>query len=93
MNKTQPRDAAFKETNDLAFAAYAHMQGLKVVKAVEWKRGRAVEYKFTFDDPPTVEDPEGRWDALQIDFVNSEALQFDLSVRTLKKLCKRSYGE
>jgi hypothetical protein len=87
MADKRPREAAFKETNDLAFAAFAHMMGLKVQKAKKWNRGQAIEYKFVFADPPTGQDPEGRWDALLLDFANSQALKFDGSVRTLKRLC------
>ncbi len=86
----RPREAAHRETGDLAFAAFAHMQGLKIVRAQEWRRGSALEFSFTFDDPRTEECPDGRWDELHIAFVNSESSAFDASVRALKKLCKRN---
>ena len=60
MDRKQTRDAAFKETKDLAFASYAHMRGLKIIKATQWKKGTSIEYRFTFSDPPTDESPEGR---------------------------------
>ena len=88
MDRKQTRDAAFKETKDLAFASYAHMRGLKIIKATQWKKGTSIEYRFTFSDPPTDESPEGRWQSLVFDFANSESMNFDSSVRTLKKLCK-----
>jgi hypothetical protein len=75
------REAAYRDTNELALAAYASMRGLEVVKAQRWKKERAIEYKFSFKDP------EGIWDQLRIDFTNSESLKFDLAVRNLKKLC------
>jgi len=84
MTNETPRTVAFKDTNDLGFAAYAHMRGLKVVKAVKWKRERAIEYQFTFDDSGDA------WHQLEIDFANSESLNFDSSVRTLKKLCAKT---
>lgn len=90
MSAKHPREAAFKETRDLAFAAYAHMRGLHIVKATQWNKGTSTEYKFTFNDPPTDENPDGRWEALTFDFANSEAMNFDSSVRALKKLCKSS---
>lgn len=77
-----PRHARERDTKDLALAAYAHMRGLKILRAVECRRGRANEYQFLFDDPA------GEWDQIAVDFTNSEAIRFDNSVRGLKKLCK-----
>lgn len=88
MERNQTREAAYKDTKDLAFAAYAHMRGLRILKAKQWKKGTSTEYTFTFSDPPTDENPEGRWQALVFDFANSESTNFDSSVRILKKLCK-----
>jgi len=83
--QAEPRGARHKETADLAFAAYALQQGLRVVRAREWRRGGsgACEYHFQFDDPTD------RWDQLHVDFANSESAAFDAASRTLKKLCKR----
>lgn len=81
---SQPRQARYKQTRDLAFAAYAHMQGLRVKKAEECRKGNANEYRFSFDDP------DGRWEDLYVSFANSEASRYDNSVRALKKLCKRN---
>lgn len=78
-----PRGAPWRETDDLSFAAFAHMRGLRLLKASEQRRGR-VEYAFTF------EDPSGRWEGLQIEFANSECAQFDASVRTLKQCSRRN---
>ena len=86
MNQTiEPRHARSKTTRDLAFAAYAHMKGLSIMKATECRKGNANEYEFSFDDPSE------RWEDLYVGFTNSEALKFDNSVRSLKKLCKRNY--
>lgn len=85
-----PRQAAYKETGDLAFAAYAHMNGLKIVRAKEWRRGNSLEFQFAFDDPPSADYPDGRWDQFHIDFANSEAARFDSSLRSLKKICRRN---
>ena len=90
MAGVQPRQAAYRETGDLAFAAYAHMMGLKIVRAKEWRKGTSLEFQFTFDDPPVEGHSNGRWDQLHIDFANSEAATFDSSLRSLKKLCKRN---
>jgi hypothetical protein len=70
------------ETTNLAFAAYCHMKGLRICRAQQVRRAGALEYAFA------VEDPDGKWNALRLEFANSEAAQFDDSVRTLKKLCR-----
>jgi len=81
-----PHRTRHRETKDLAFAAWAHLNGLSILKADETRRTHANEYRFIFDDP------NGVWDQLHVDFANSEALKFDHSVRALKKLCKRNTG-
>jgi len=83
---TEPvsNQARAKTTKDLAFAAYAHMAGLAVIRAVEVRRGSVNEYSFLLDDP------ENRWESLFTSFANSESQRFDSSVRALKKLCKRN---
>ena len=68
----------------MALAAFAHMNGFRIVKAEEMKRGRITEYRFT------IEDPEERWDSVCIEYANSEAQKHDASVRALKRLCKRA---
>lgn len=78
----EAQHARQRDTRDLALAAYAHMRGLKILRASECRKGRANEYQFLFDDP------NGEWEQITVDFTNSEALQFDHSVRSLKKLCK-----
>lgn len=80
----EPRHSAQRETGNMALTAYAHMRGFRIVKAEEYRRGQITEYRFT------VEDPDEAWDELCIDFANSEAQRHDASVRTLKRLCKRS---
>lgn len=90
MENKQPREAAFKETSDLAFGAYCHMRGLRIVKVEQWRaKSHALEYKFIFNDPPTDDSENGLWDELLLDFANSEARKFDSSVRVLKQLGKR----
>ena len=69
-----------RETEDLPFAAYAHYRGLKILCASVRLGPNSIRYRFQFDDP------DGRWRQLEIDFANSEARAYDLSVRTLKKL-------
>lgn len=85
----RPREARHRQTENLSFAAYAHMRGLRVVRAQVWRKPTGVRYLFIFDDPPADERPTGSWDALVLDFANSEAQLYDASVRTLKKLCQR----
>lgn len=88
----RPRDARHRQTENLSFAAYAHMRGVRIVRAQVWRRPTGVRYLFIFDDAPTPEYPEGLWESLQLDFANSEAQLYDASVRTLKKLCQRGDG-
>ena len=83
---TDTRQPLHKSTKDLAFAAYAHMEGLAVVRAVEQRNGSLNEYSFMLADP------DGRWETLFTRFANSESQRFDSSVRALKKLCKRNSG-
>lgn len=81
----QPRKATSRETANLSFAAYAFMEGLRVIKASENRsRGGNLEYRFMFDDPGS------RWDDLHFEFTNSEAARYDNAVRTLKQLCRRN---
>jgi len=84
MDEIKPRGAAYKETANLSFAAFAYMKGMRIIRASE-RRGRGnVEYSFGFDDA------EDHWDAILFEFANSEASRFDNAVRTLKQLCKRN---
>jgi hypothetical protein len=87
--EVRPREARHRQTENLSFAAYAHMRGIRVVRAQVWRKPTGVRYLFVFDDPPDAEHPIGAWDALLLDFANSEAQLYDASVRTLKKLCQR----
>jgi hypothetical protein len=63
-------------TKDLALAAFMNLNELEVVRAK--RKGR--DFEFTFRDP------EDRWEALTIEFVNSRCRRYDDSMRTLKKL-------
>lgn len=91
MGDTTTRQAAQKETDDIAFAAYAHMKGLKIISAKEYRQGnRVMEFKFMFEDPPTTDHPNGQWNQLHIDWTNSEARAFDASIWSLKKLCRQN---
>lgn len=66
-------------TRDLALAAFCLEHGLEVVRAT--RRGREFEFLFR--------DPEGRANALAIQFANSPEARFDAAMRALKKLCHR----
>jgi hypothetical protein len=81
--RTKPRNARHRDTRDLAFAGYALMKGYRVLRADQCSAGRAKEYTFTF------EDPEGSWEALHVEYVNSESAAYDNAIRSLKKLCHR----
>jgi hypothetical protein len=73
-----------RETENLSFAAFCHMHGLRVIKGAEARSVGKVVYRFTFDDS------DSRWDELCILFANSEAARYDNAVRQLKLLCKHS---
>lgn len=77
-------------TDNLSFAAFAYMRGLRIRKGAEQRSRGGVSYRFTFDDPSTAEFPGGRWDDLCIEFANSESALYDNAVRQLKLLCKNS---
>lgn len=77
-----PRDSRQKEVGDLAFAGYAHMKGIPLLKAT---RNRT-EFLFVFDDPGD------QLEALNLDFTNSEFANYDAAIRRLKKLCNRGYN-
>jgi len=72
-----------QKTANLAFAGYALMRGLRIVKAESHKETRGMEYLFVF------EDADDQWGNLLLEFANSEAQRHDQAVRQLKQLCKR----
>jgi hypothetical protein len=83
-------DAHVRETQDLPFAAFCHLNGLPIVDAREWRgAGGGVTYAFAFADLPSPAHPAGRWDILALEFANSEAQRFDQAVLALKQLCRR----
>jgi hypothetical protein len=69
-------------TTNLSFAGYVHMHGLRLVAAKAFRAARGTEYTFSF------EDPDERWNALRLAFVNSEAQRHDQAVRALKSMCR-----
>lgn len=64
-------------TNDLSFAAYLIMKGVKLIDAR--KLGKSFQFKF-------VEEP--RISRYSISYVGSECSRFDDSIRKLKRLMK-----
>jgi len=81
-NTPEPRNPEYRETGNMALVAYAHMKGMRVVKAEQSTRGRALEFNFV------VHDPDDQWDEISTDFVNSESARYDSSVRILKRMCR-----
>jgi len=79
------RGPRVRTTRDLAVAGFLYMEGLPLRKAD--RRGR--EFEFQFDDPPSEENPDGRWDQLHLAFANSLCSRYDSAVRTLKKMVNR----
>ena len=77
-----PRDSRQKEVGDLAFAGYAHMKGIRLLKATK----NRTEFRFVFDDP------DDQLESLNLEFTNSEFANYDAAIRRLKKLCHRGYG-
>ena len=69
------------ETSDLGTAAYAFMQGTKLLGSRCEGRGRWV---FRFDAT------QDQGEQFQVEYLNSECRKFDSAVRSLKKLC---YGD
>lgn len=69
-------------TSDLGTAAYIHaLGGLKILGVTLAPRGTGAKYLFAFQDP------EGKGDELQVEYMNSDCRKFDAAVRSLKKLC------
>ena len=64
-------------TNDLSFAAYLVMKGVKLIDAR--KLGKSFQFKFV-DDPHI--------SRYSISYVGSECSRFDDSIRKLKRLMK-----
>jgi|APFre7841882793_1041355.scaffolds.fasta_scaffold108755_1 hypothetical protein len=81
MTTTAP-DVRLRTTTNLSFAAYVHMNGLKLSAAHTHQAPRGREFRFTFEDPGEV------WDQLNLSFANSEAQRHDQAVRALKQLCR-----
>ena len=62
-------------TDDLAFSAYLKMKGHCLIKS---DQNKSKTY-FTFE-------VDGDVDALKVEFINSESLQFHNELRNLKKM-------
>ncbi len=79
-----PHDASIRVVKDVALATYASLKGFQIVKAVRKSRR---DFEFTFRDP------DGKWEQLEIEFVNSECRRYDDAGRALKKLASgNGYG-
>lgn len=89
-SNSEKKESCNRETKDLAFASYAHMKGLEILKAEKIHKSNIIEYNFVFLDEMTTSQPKGIWNKLHVDFANSESRKFDGSVRTLKRLCNSS---
>jgi hypothetical protein len=62
-------------TNDLSFAAYLCLNGIRLIKAS--KLGRSYVFLFEASD---------KIPGLKIQFVSSESAKFDAAVRNIKRL-------
>ena len=73
-----------RTTNNLSLAAFAYMQGMEIAHgSASVIRGRT-NYRFVFVDS------EDRWEAMCIEFANSESARYDNAVRQLKVLTKHT---
>lgn len=62
-------------TNDMSFAAYLSMKGMRLLRAN--KLGRS--FKFVFEN-------KGNIEQLRFDYISSECSKFDDAVRKLKRI-------
>lgn len=76
-------EAKLRTTRDLALATFARLRGLEIVRAARKSRG---DFEFLFRDP------DGKWDALRIEWTNSEFRRYDDEMRALKKLANGRGG-
>jgi len=67
------------ETSDLGTAAFVHMKGLEILGSTRSPQNGRFMFRFS--------DPQGRGEALMVEYLNSDCRKFDAAVRSLKKLC------
>lgn len=72
-------------TNDLDFAGFASLRGLRIIKAEQLRQNATgvLRYSFTFACT------QAQWDALCLEYANSEINRYAAAIRSLKNLCKR----
>ena len=68
------------ETNDMSLAAWMRAKGKRIL-SVHRLDGRRREFRFVFRDE------ERECDGLALDFLNSDAHDYDTALRALKKMC------
>jgi hypothetical protein len=74
-------DGKYFSTSELNVAGYLHFKGKRVVSADRLESGK---YEITFSNP---ELENGKsCEELEIEFLNSEYIKFDNSMKTIKKI-------
>lgn len=68
------------ETTDMSLAAWMRARGKRIV-SMSRVENRRKEFRFVFDDA------ENECPGLALDFLNSDAHDFDTALRALKKMC------
>lgn len=68
------------ETTDMSLAAWMRAKGKRIV-SIQRIEHRAKEFRFVF------EDTERECSGFSLDFLNSDAHDFDTALRALKKMC------
>jgi hypothetical protein len=68
------------ETTDMSLAAWMRAKGKRIISVhkIEYRRN---EFRFMF------EDKKSECSGLALDFLNSDAHDFDTALRSLKKMC------
>jgi len=69
-----------RRTGDLGFAAYLMVKGMKMTTVRRVARNK-FQYFFA--------DPDGKYDALNLEYANSPEKKFDDEVRGIKKMISR----
>jgi len=77
-----PVDEAIWKTTELNVAAYLHYKGKRIISAHKENSGK---FAIIFSNPKT-DEKEISCSELEIEFLNSEFVRFDNSIKTIKKI-------
>lgn len=76
MNKTSNQEDHHITTDDLAFSAYLKMHGYQLIKSNSTRSKKSFVFQIEHN----------KADALKIEFINSEFLNFYNEIRNMKKI-------